>query len=305
MRLCLVSILFVAACLVAVLSACNDKSDKPVQPRPRQAAIPADAVKWTPAMDLFTPVLHSSDWEQPVPMPGPVNTAGAEDSPFMLLDGSAFFFTFISDVRVPPQEQLLDGVSGMWWTRKVQGLWTEPVRIILNDDVSLDGAQFVSGETMWFCSVRVGNYGEIDYYTAQLVAGEWSNWQNAGSQLNVDYDIGELHISADGATMYFGGDYAGGFGGRDIWKSEKSGSTFLSADGSELWFCGTSRLGYTGPAVFRCLKAGSDWGAPEEIISNFAGEPNLDAAGNIYFVHHFFDAGLNMKEADIYVAYRK
>jgi hypothetical protein len=47
------------------------------------------------------------------------------------------------------------------------------------------------------------------------------------------------------------------------------------------------------------------WGEPEEMISNFAGEPTLDDEGNLYFVHHFFSQDGKMLEADIYVAYRK
>ena len=43
---------------------------------------------------------------------------------------------------------------------------------------------------------------------------------------------------------------------------------------------------------------------PELVISQFAGEPSVDANGNIYFVHHFYRDG-RMIEADIYVAYHK
>jgi hypothetical protein len=31
----------------------------------------------------------------------------------------------------------------------------------------------------------------------------------------------------------------------------------------------------------------------------------MDSQGNIYFVHHYYDAGGNMVEADIYVAYKR
>jgi len=43
---------------------------------------------------------------------------------------------------------------------------------------------------------------------------------------------------------------------------------------------------------------------PELVISQFAGEPSVDANGNIYFVHYFYRDG-RMIEADIYVAYHK
>ena len=46
----------------------------------------------------------------------------------------------------------------------------------------------------------------------------------------------------------------------------------------------------------------------EEIVANFAGEPNLDADGNLIFVHHFMTdpaAGpIEIVEADLYIARR-
>ena len=49
-------------------------------------------------------------------MEGPVNTAGAEDSPFVTPDGQTLYFFFTPDVRVPAEQQLLDGVTGIWVT---------------------------------------------------------------------------------------------------------------------------------------------------------------------------------------------
>ena len=304
----------------AVLSSLNSETEVPL----RSDTIPADAVKGTPATDNFKPVLHLDDWEDPVPMAGPINTAGAEDSPFITPDGNRFFFFFTPDVRVPPEKQLLDKVTGIWWSQKVGGAWTEPERILLNDDVALDGAEFVQGNTMWFASVRAGNLGEIDVYTAQFADGEWGNVQNAGQQLNVDYDIGEFHITADGNTMYFHTGNMSYGSDMDLWTTSRVGSgwsqpvrvpgvntaategyPFLTEDGNQLWYTGSSKLGYTGPALFRCLKSGSGWGAAVEVVSNFAGECTMDSEGNLYFVHHYYALNMTMLEADIYVAYNK
>ena len=98
----------------AILSSLDSETVVPL----RSDTIPADAVKGTPATDNFKPVLHLDDWEDPVPMTGPINTAGAEDSPFITPDGNRFFF-FTPDVRVPAEKQLLDKVTGIWWSRKV------------------------------------------------------------------------------------------------------------------------------------------------------------------------------------------
>ena len=287
----------------------------------RDEAIPDDAVKMLPQTDLYPPILHSDEWKAPVPMSGPVNSAGAEDSPFVSPDGDRFWFFFTPDVDVPPEKQLIDDVTGIWWCEKANGSWTEPERIILNDDVALDGAEFVQDDTMWFASVRAGNYGEIDYYTAELEDGDWGNVENAGEQLNVEYDIGEMHIASDGQTMYFHTGAWSVDGDMDLYLTTRTGDgwsdpvevpgvntdmnegyPFVSSDGEELWFTGQSKLGHPGPALYRAVKNGTAWDEPVEIVSSFAGECTLDDDGNLYFVHHYYSANMTMIEADIYVA---
>jgi Tol biopolymer transport system component len=151
------------------------------------------------------------------------------------------------------------------------------------------------------------------------VNGKWADWQYAGDLLNEDYEVGEMHITADGQHLYFHSARAGGLGGLDIWRCDlvdgewqlpvnveevntdgNEGWPFISQDGNELWFTRT----YMGtPGIFRSLWIDGSWSEPELIVSTFAGEPTLDQEGNLYFVHHFFENG-TMIEADIYVAYR-
>lgn len=319
-------VVIVVVLLLVVAAFLGSQDDGPDVP-PRSETIPSNAVKMTPATDQFPPILHSDEWATPVPMPGPVNTAGAEDSPFISPDGNRFFFFFTPDVTVPANEQLLDRVTGIWWCRLVNGSWTEPERIVLSDDVALDGAEFVTGDTMWFASVRVGNYGEIDVYTAELEDGEWDDVKNAGIELNQEYDIGEFHIAPDGATMYFHTGNVGFGESMDLWTTTKTSSgwsepvevpgvntaategyPFITADGNELWYTGTSKLGYPGPALFRCTRSGDSWSAATEVVSQFAGECTMDSEKNMYFVHHYFTQdpvthNMTMIEADIYVAY--
>jgi len=110
-------------------------------------------------------------------------------------------------------------------------------------------------------------------------------------------------------------------GGKDIWCIRRSGGQwqppenvaavntggdegqpFITGDGSQLWF---TRL-TPAPEVYRSLKVDGRWQAPEMVLSNLAGEPTLDLAGNLYFVHHRWDDALGRAtEADIYVCYRK
>jgi hypothetical protein len=293
--------------------------DKTVKLIERESKIPSDQQKISPEIDLLPPILHSDEYEQPVPMPYPINTAGAEDSGFMMPDGNTFYVWFTPDPNAPLGEQLDDGVTGIYVSKKVNGVWEKPERVVLQDadKQSLDGAEFVQNDTMWFCSARTG-YTGMHWFTASLENGRWLNWHIA--DFNPDYEVGELHITADGKELYFHSSRAGGQGQYDIWVSrndngewlppknlsvvnspEVEGWPSLTQDGNELWF---TRFYMGSPAIFRSKKINGAWQEPELIISQFAGESSIDNEGNIYFTHHFYKDGV-MLEADIYVAYRK
>ena len=307
--------------LALLLAACGkDSEEKAEYPNvDRESKIPSDISKRTPAGDPTPPILHSNEFEAPVPLPYPVSTAGAEDSPFILPDGSTLYFFFTPDVRVPPEKQILDEVTGIWVTRNVGGIWSKAQRVWLEapGKLSLDGAVCVQGSEMWFASARVG-YTGVNMFTAELVNGRWVNWTYVGDRLMKEIQIGEVHIHND--ELYFHSARAGGKGDRDLWLTTRNGGSwtdpvnieplntdgregypFVSSDGNELWF---TRQVLGTPAIFRSRKSGDTWGGPELIVSQFAGEPTLDDAGNLYFIHHFYESG-TMIEADVYVARKR
>jgi hypothetical protein len=312
-----------AAVLAAALACGAPATSPPASPTPplsREAAIPPGAIKWTPADDPHPPILHAAGWRQPVPLGAPVNTAGAEDSPFIMPDGSALYFFFTPDVRVPPERQLLDGVSGLYQALPAAEGWAVPQRLQLAPEgtLALDGCAFVRGDRLWFCSAREG-YTGVNLFQARWVDGRWHDWQYAGDQLMKDYQVGEMHLAANG-DLYFHSARPGGLGQLDLWVShpqsgdwsvpenlaavnspDSEGWPFVTEDGAELWFTRPYR---GAPAIFRAPRAGDTWGAAELVVSQFAGEPTLDGAGNLYFVHHYFQEGV-MQEADLYVAYRQ
>jgi hypothetical protein len=292
----------------------------------RAEAIPNDAIKMTPELDHYPPQLNpvfAAFYEDPVPMPGPINTAGAEDSPFITPDGNNFFFWFTPDASAPLQNQVTDRSTGIYWSRKVDGEWTEPERVYLTyyDEPSLDGAHTILDDKMWFASARAGGFREMDMWSATLDDGRWLGWTVVEERLNLEIGIGELHVSVDGNRIYFDSSREGGLGEKDIWMTERvdgewldpvpiaavnteynEGWPYVNQDETELWFT----FGPAAPEVHRSLFIDGAWQAPELILSPFAGEPTLDAAGNLYFVHHYWDPFENrMIEADYYVCYRK
>jgi ribosomal protein L24E len=311
------SMLISLSLFAAIGSGCSETPAKE-----RGATIPANAKKLSLKDDLYPPRLHSDEWEKPVSLEGPVNTAGAEDSPFITPDGKTLYFFFTPDASIPPERQVNDGVTGIWMSKKNGDSWSEPkkVRLSKNGKDALDGCEFVQGEVMWFCSARKNNFRGIDFYTAKRNGEKWTNVRNAGERLNKELEIGEMHITHDGQEMYFHSSRPDGSGKLDIWSitrkgdgwsepknvsvintKEDEGWPFVSSDGNELWFL---RYYQGSPSIWRSKKVSGVWDKPELILSSFAGEPALDDAGNLYFVHHYIRDG-KIIEADIFVAYKK
>lgn len=307
--------------IMAVIILSMQPTPNEQQPPTRESAIPIGAVKMAPETDNYPPILHSEEWMQPVPLGSAVNTAGGEDSPFVMPDGNTLYFFFTPNVTVPAEKQLLDGVTGIYVSKKQNSEWGPAERVMLQDAgrLALDGAEFVSGNMIWFASAREG-YSGVNLFAAEFVNGKWTNWQYVGDRLMKDYQVGEMHITSDGEELYFHSARAGGKGQLDIWVTRKVGGEwqeptnveavntvenegwpFIDQDGDELWFLRT----YMGsPAIYRSVKIDGAWSTPELIVSQFAGEPTLDCSGNLYFVHHYYSSSM-MIEADIYVAYKK
>jgi hypothetical protein len=306
--------------VLVLVGGCNYETAQPPSPTPapdRESLIPESQTKMTPDSDIYPVRSETDEYEDPVPLPYPVNTAGAEDSAFMMPDGNKLYVWFTPNVSKPVEEQVADGVTGIYVFNKTEGGWSPAERIMLQDPgkLALDGCEFVLGDRMWFCTVREG-YTGIHWFTAEFANGMWGNWQEA--DFNPDYEVGELHITADGQELYFHSSRDGGQGGYDIWVSKivdgewgapqnveivnspyTDGWPFVSPDGQELWFT----RGNGAPSLYRSRMVDGEWAEPKKMFSHFSGESSMDREGNIYFTHHFYKDDV-MLEADIYVAYK-
>jgi hypothetical protein len=151
-------------------------------------------------------------------LPFPVNTRGGEDSPFILPDGQTLYFIFTLDVSIPAEKQLLDGVTGIWVTHRINEGWSKLERVWFSNPkkLALDGCEFVWGDLMYFYSAREG-HSSIQWFRAEFENGVWQNWYFAGDELKeYEYDVGELHITTVMQDMFFHSSRPGGFGGLDI-----------------------------------------------------------------------------------------
>lgn len=306
------AVLFSIILFALLIAGCSQSS---IEIPNRESLIPSDAPKMSPENDPLPPVLLSNDFEEPVPLPYPVNTRGAEDSAFILPDGNTLYVWFTPNNRMDVIEQSQDLVTGIYqFQREAEG-WSTPERIWLvkPGEPHLDGCGFFQGNRLWICGVRQG-YEGLHWFTSEYVDGSWSIAQL--DDFPASYEVGELHISRDGNTLYYHSSRPGGQGGLDIWVSEKvngawgepvnleavnsshdEGWPALNPQEDELWI--TRDYG-----IWRSKKVNGVWTEPEEIVSTLAGEATIDQYGNVYFTHHYFE-GDTMIEADIYVIRRK
>ena len=314
------NLLWLSAILTLSLSSCNIQFHPTLTSSPtpdRESLIPSGQVKILPESDLYPPQSFSSQYADPHPLPYPVNTTGAEDSAFIIPDGQTLYLWFTPDPNAPVEEQLVDGVTGIYSFQKLGDGWSSAQRVHLQEPSkhALDGCGFVQENVIYFCSAREG-YTGLHWFTAQFREGRWMDWTLV--DFPEHYQVGELHITTDGNKLFFHSSRSGGFGGYDIWKSEKVGDgwgepvnlavvnslqsdgwPFITPDGNELWFT----RGNGAPELWRSLRVDGSWSTPERMFAPFAGEASLDMAGNVYFTHHFYKDNI-MLEADIYVAER-
>ena len=311
--------LFLSFAAAVLTNGCVSQSGPTPPPPDRETLIPAGQVKIEPESDHYEPISMSAEYEKPVPLPYPLNTAGAEDSAFILPDGQTLYLWFTPDPQKPPEMQVTDGVTGIYVSRRLHDdLWSTPIRVLLQDPgkLALDGCEFILGDIMWFCTAREG-YTGVHWFNAVFREGAWQDWQLA--DFDPAYQVGELHITANGQELYFHSSRPGGLGGYDLWVSQNvngewqepvnlanlnspttDGWPFVTYDGSELWFT----HGPGAPELWRSKRVNGEWSAPEQMFTNFAGEASLDNQGNVYFTHHFYEND-RMLEADIYVAKKR
>jgi len=104
--------------------------------------------------------------------------------------------------------------------------WSAPVNLgpIINS-ASNDQQPAISkdGLSLYFTSNRAGGLGGFDMYVSQRasVDGPWGSPVNLGPIVNTTSDEGNPAFSRDGHLLFFQSKRPGGFGGIDIWVSQR------------------------------------------------------------------------------------
>ena len=109
--------------------------------------------------------------------------------------------------------------DAVFYTKKVDGQWAEPVNI--TPQLKSDGdfySCFLSHDGTILILYKNDKYNR-DLYISHLVNGRWSVPEKLNKHINSKYNETFASISSDGKTLYFTSDRKGGYGGLDIYKS--------------------------------------------------------------------------------------
>jgi len=216
---------------------------------------------------------------KPINLGQGVNSKADEYLPSLTVDDSTLLFTR----RQNNNEDFYVSQKGS------QGKWNDAYYLPgnINRPEYNEGAGSVSadGNTLYFtlCD-RPGVIGRCDIYSSERLEDHWGSPHNLGSPINTEGWESQPSISSDGNTLYFVSSRPGGYGGFDIWKTEKdkfgnwgvpvnlgptinsSGneiSPFIHPDNETLYFSSDGHTGMGGKDLFYSRK-GPDgkWAKP-------------------------------------------
>ncbi len=141
-------------------------------------------------------------------------------------DGKWVVFTknnFVDGTRI----QLNNGLElGLYIAPvKDNGDWGDAKSFPSNGDYSNGyGSLNQDGSVLYFASDRPGGFGGYDIYSSKRTEDSWTAPVNLGQAVNT---VGnEITPFFDGTNLFFASDYHSGFGGMDIFRSEKKGTAF-------------------------------------------------------------------------------
>jgi len=157
-------------------------------------------------------------WYSPVSISKNINSKFNEGTCTISADGRKLIFTSCTGRRGY-------GSCDLFESTKVGNDWSEPVNLgpLVNSyDWESQPSLSADGRTLYFVSDRKGGFGRRDiWYSVQDDKGVWTKAQNLGTPINTVYEEYSPFIHVNGKTLYFASNGLVGFGGFDIYYSEK------------------------------------------------------------------------------------
>jgi Tol biopolymer transport system component len=159
----------------------------------------------------------ADSWTTPVSI---ISAYFDNEMPSISNDGSKLFFSSDSD-------GIANGPADIYYSLKSDSGWGMPIFLgnIVND--TIQGREELSpcigydDTTLYFARSYVNDSIWVTYYTN----GDWLLPQPLDSTIN-KFPAGGPAVSQDGQRLYFHSNRPGGYGGYDIWMSQKTGGAW-------------------------------------------------------------------------------
>ncbi|PCJ25753.1 MAG: hypothetical protein COA96_06925 [SAR86 cluster bacterium] len=148
---------------------------------------------------------------------GPIiNTEARDAEPTFTADGKTMYFNcFDRQGRVG---------GDICVSNLVDNQWSEPtiVEAVSSEYAEVEPLLSPDGKQLYILSTRPGGHGEGDIWVSNLIDGEWTEPENLDAPINSPYNDHCLYFAGENWEFaYWTSTRPGGFGGNDIWMSEK------------------------------------------------------------------------------------
>lgn len=208
----------------------------------------------------------------------PINTGADEYFPCLVDDGAAILYT--SRAHAFSDENLFLSLrNGHHWSTP------QPIAALNSDENEGMSTIARNGHLLLFTACqRPGVRGTCDLWEARLDGTDVSELRPAPGSINSDEWESQASLSCDGSTLYFASMRPGGYGGADVWASERKPdgtwgdpynpgpnintpgdeeAPFITADGQTLFFSSTGHPGYgEADILFSRRNADGTWSEP-------------------------------------------
>ncbi len=201
-------------------------------------------------------------------LPEPLNTFQLQYFPVLTADSKKILFTKRDGLKNFEHEDIF---VSYWEDNK----WTAPQPISQTINTSYnEGTCTISadGNILIFTSCDTPDtFGSCDLYITQKVNGKWQRASNMGKNVNSRFWDSQPSLSADGRVLFFSSNRREGYGGNDIWFSERTEegtwseaknlgphvntskdevSPFIFFNNEVLFFASDGHLGFGGKDLF-------------------------------------------------------
>jgi OmpA-OmpF porin, OOP family len=157
-------------------------------------------------------------WQKPESISSAINTKLSEGTGSISADGRQLIFTSCAGKNGL-------GRCDLFQSKRIGNTWSQPMNMGSQiNSVAYESQPSLSadGRQLYFVSDRSGGMGNYDIYVSyQIEPNKWTKAENLGTKINTPYNEVSPVIHVNGRTLFFATEGRIGFGGYDLYRSEK------------------------------------------------------------------------------------